>query len=375
MSGWNSLSMNGYPLAGLAPKPARQRGQPKKERIPRLDRMDLSAPVIYLPPAHPGVQPRLRRAPVDTKPTLETFSGRARLTARCILKTPAEVLDEVRALSGSITEAEMNRLFEDLDVERLIVRALNRRDPHNRMDAMDRRLLFVAETAGRGRYWLEHQLDWRGFGGESRAERETLLLKVHGRLCEEHRIYTYSLHALDRHAELAGMSRRESLLALAAAADQGRALLEPNGHALHHAHDVAAFLAAVHREKGLPGLVLDDDLDCILCYAKHEAEAAEAARNDMVARVEENTRIQPGLEIPDLHRSGMRNAGLPKPPPPLMPVNWPWVALRLCALLVFLGIVCGLVRILAGNGANPSQREEHQHAADWYDLMPKPSGS
>ena len=336
--------------------------------------MDLSAPVIYLPPAHPGVQARLRRAPAETKPGLETFSGRALLTARCIIKTPEEVLEEVRALSGAITEEEMNRLFQDLDVERLILRTLNRRDPHNRMDAMDRRLLFVAETAGRGRYWLEHQLDWRGFGGESRSEREALLLKVYSRLGDEHRIYSYALHALDRHAELSGLSRRESLLALATAAHGGRALLEPSGHSINDAHGVADLLASVHREKGVLGLVSEEDLASILRYEEHEAAAAEAARNDIVARIEENSRNLPGLEMPAARRWWAKTSGLPKPPAPLLPVNKPWIILRLCALLIAVWIVYGLFRILASNGASVTERNSSQHSADWYDLMPKGTG-
>lgn len=374
MRGWNNSNMNGYPLSGLAPRPARRPVNPNKSPPQRKDRIELSAPVIYLPPAHPGVEARRSRPVASVKPGLETFSGRALLTAHCILKTPQEVLDEVRALSGSVTEAEMNRLFQDLDVERLILRTLNRRDPHNRLDAMDRRLLFVAETAGRGRFWLEHQLDWRGFG-ESKAEREALLRKVHDRLVEEHRLYTYALHALDRHVELTGLNRREALLALAAATNEGRALLEPNGHPLDAAQGVAAFLASVHREKGLLGLVAEGDLDSILRYAGHEAAAAEAARHDIVARIEENSReLDCVAETPADSRWWSRNPGLPKPPAPLLPVNRLWIVLRLVALLIIAWIGVGLWRIIASNGSEKMRGESPPQAADWYDLMPKDAG-
>lgn len=374
MRGWNSTNVHGYPLAGIAPRPARRPAARNKTSPPRRDRIDLSAPVIYLPPAHPGVDTRRNRPLAEIKPGLETFSGRALLTARCILKTPQEVLDEVRALSGSVTEAEMNRLFQDLDVERLILRTLNRRDPHNRLDALDRRLLFVAETAGRGRFWLEHQLDWRGFA-ESRAERETLLGKVHDRLLQEHRLYTYALHALERHAELTGQDRRASLLALASAANEGRALLEPNGHTLDAAQGVAAFLASVHREKGALGLVSEGDLDSILRYAGHEAAAAEAGRHDIVARVEENSReAVDAADAPPPSRWWSRSAGLPKPPAPLLPVNRVWIVLRLVALLIIAWIAAGLWRTASSAGTGTMSRKAPAQAADWYDLMPKGPG-
>ena len=366
--------MHGYPLAGLAPRPARRLGVRDKTEPRRRDRIDLSSPVIYLPPAHPGVEARRNRPVAVVKPGLETFSGRALLTARCILKTPQEVLEEVRALSGSVTEAEMNRLFQDLDVERLVLRALNRRDPHNRMDAMDRRLLFVAETAGRGRFWLEHQLDWRGFG-ESRPERGALLSKVHDRLAEEHRLYAYALHALDRHAELTGLNRREALLSLAAATNEGRAFLEPNGHTLDAAQGVAAFLAAVHREKGVVGLVSDADLASILHYAEHEAAAAEASRHDIVSRIEENGREDRNAETSEHIRRGARKFSLPKTPAPLLPVNRMWIVLRLVALLIVAWIAVGFWRIVSSNGGDKTGGEAAPaQAADWYDLMPKDKG-
>ena len=374
MRGWSSTNMHGYPLAGLAPRPARRSAARDKATPPRKNRVELSAPVIDLPPAHPGVEARRNRPLAEIKPGLETFSGRALLTARCILKTPQEVLDEVRALSGSVTEAEMNRLFLDLDVERLILRALNRRDPHNRLDALDRRLLFVAETAGRGRFWLEHQLDWRGFA-ESRAEREALLGKVHDRLLQEHRLYTYAVHALDRHAELTGLNRRESLLTLASASNEGRALLEPNGHTLDSAQGVAAFLASVHREKGALGLVSDCELDSILRFAEHEAAAAEVARNDIVTRVEENSReVVDSADAPPPSRWWSRSASLPKPPAPLLPVNRVWIVLRLVALLIVGWIAVGLWRIVSTNGTGKMGGEAPAQAADWYDLMPKGPG-
>ncbi|MFO1529418.1 MAG: hypothetical protein U1F77_06700 [Kiritimatiellia bacterium] len=155
---------------------------------------------------------------------------------------------EIRAFSGTVPAGEMERLFEGLNVERLILRAQNRRDPTT---------AWMPSTAGCP-WWprprarpvlagtparlagLRQQLP--------RKTRRTLLLRVFNRLCEEHQVYSFARHAVRTHASLHGGTERDALLLLAKAAGEGRVLLEPNGHPLDQAEGVALFLASVQRK-------------------------------------------------------------------------------------------------------------------------------
>lgn len=364
----------GYPLSGLAPKPNRRPGDRKNKPPPRRDRIDLSAPIIYLPPAHPGVEQLRNRPRPDPKPGLETYTGRAILIARCILNSPEDVLAEIRAFSGTVPPGEMERLFEGLNVERLILRAQNRRDPHNRLDAIDRRLSLVAETAGRGRFWLEHQLDWRGFGSSSREKLEELLLRVFTRLCDEHRVYSFARHAVRTHASLHGGTERDALLLLAKAAGEGRVLLEPNGHPLDQAEGVALFLASVHREKLQIGLSSAADLDFVLRYDVHEAAAREAARHDVLARVEEKSRgeVAPHPDPGEARaiQLTLKKGKLPRPHLRGLPLNKGWILLCLCALLTASVIVAAIWKTSSGWGGGKKPSSDTSPSV-WFELMRK----
>ena len=326
----------GYPMAGLPPGQPRHTPTSKKAGRKHRNLVDLTAPIIYLPPAHPKVGEKESRPLVESKPDPITFSGRALITTKSVLRSPEDILAEVRAMGGSTPGHIMDRLFRDLDVERLIQRAINQRDPYDRMDAMDRRLFFAAEAAGRGRFWLQHEIDWRDIPPEQTGP---LLDRAYAQLCDERRCYGFALHAVEQHARIFNLTRIEALQELAEASAKERFFVESNGQSPEDARAVVDFLASVQREKTALGLFLPEHLSGILDFERHVSEAIAASKTDILVKAEEYSRSQPP-SVEDASNATYPAKGyLPKPPPPIpLPKDKVWIVMRLVALVILLAI-------------------------------------